>query len=86
MLSKYSARLLITGIPKQAKRRTEVYNLLLQETRKEAKEKASTAARAIKLKAEQDKLEKMNPVEKRKYELKMKEKEMMKMAKKQQKK
>lgn len=38
------------------------------------------------MKAEQEKLEKMTPAERRKYELKMKDKEMRNMAKKQQKK
>lgn len=70
---------------KQAKRRADVYALLLSESRKEAKDKATASARAIKLKAEQDKLERMTPSERRKYELKQKDKEMRNMAKKQQK-
>lgn len=70
----------------QRKRRTEVHSLLLLESRKEAKEKKEAEIRAIKKASEDAKKEKMSLAERRKYEAKQKEKDMMKMAQKQAKK
>jgi len=68
------------------KRRAEVHALLLSESRKEAKEKSLIAQQNIRKKAEQDRLDKMSISERRKYEAKQKDKEMRKLAMKQQKK
>ncbi|KAL7005763.1 hypothetical protein EMMF5_004678 [Cystobasidiomycetes sp. EMM_F5] len=73
-------------VAKGRKRRTEVYNLLLSESRKEANDKKIAEARAIKKRADEEKREKMTPQERRKLEAKERDKEMKKMAMKQQKK
>merc|ERR1712093_47142 len=73
-------------LSKTKKRRQEVYGYLLEETRKEAKEKAATEAAKIKRQAEAAKLDRMTPAERRKAESKAKDKELKKMALRQQKK
>lgn len=70
----------------QKKRRADIYNLLLTESRKEASEKKLTEARALKKRIEDEKKEKMSLSDRRKLEAKEREKEMFKQAKKQQKK
>lgn len=62
-----------------------MYGYLLEETRKEAKEKAAAEAAKIKRQAEEAKRERMTPAERRKAELKAKDKEFKKIALKQQK-
>ena len=64
----------------QRKRRQEVYNLLLAESRKEASDKKITDARAIKKRAEEERKEKMSIAERRKVEAKERDKEMRKAA------
>ena len=64
----------------QRKRRQEVYNLLLAESRKEANDKKITDARAIKKRAEEERREKMSIAERRKVEAKERDKEMRKAA------
>jgi hypothetical protein len=82
----YSYNLLSHILHLQKKRRAEVHALLLSESRKEAKEKSLIAQQNIRKKAEQDRLDKMSISERRKYEAKQKDKEMRKLAMKQQKK
>ncbi|CAD6567339.1 MAG: hypothetical protein CYPHOPRED_001621 [Cyphobasidiales sp. Tagirdzhanova-0007] len=67
-------------ITKTKKRRIEIYNLLLSESRKEATEKKTSEARAIKKRADEEKKEKMTLAERRKIEAKEKDKQMRKAA------
>ena len=57
-----------------------MYSLLLSESRKEANEKKTSEARAIKKRADEEKREKMSIAERRKLEAKEKDKQMRKMA------